>query len=342
MKTACNVVKGDACVANVKFKWLQFRDELRKLTGAFTSMPPAPINPVAPKLSAEEALRRMPYLSSLGSNPEQVCDTLWDIFKSMPSTFKQMDPKKPSDDDLLGALANDVHPWFSRYGVSVPLPWKDYYCVQPDSDDKEVRAATAIALSFFSFVCSRAFCMDTTLLINTPPVSNKVPAPKQQNNQKKSTSQPQPQPQPQASMRQPQSSVGESLRPDSNYPSFQVPSRPPSMDPLFPGTGMTPRPSTSPSPSLSSGDGFSAGDFGQRRGSSPIVAYAEDDMNYDIRLGAASPSRLCLSHSPLGTPSFFGIASPAINGDSIMSPSSLNVDTSTDDGTAKANRDRLL
>lgn len=185
MKAACNVVNGSACVAGVKFQWAQFREELRKLALAFTSRPPAPINPVAPTLTAEEALGRMPCLRFLGDTPKAVCSTLWALFQSMPSTFKQMDPMQPSDADLLGALAIDVHPWFSRCGVSVPLPWEHFYSMPAPTtppgaspaEQAQAGAAAAIALTFFSFVCSRAFCMDSTLLITNGVQQRPLPAP---------------------------------------------------------------------------------------------------------------------------------------------------------------------
>lgn len=185
MKAACNVTNGTACVAGVKFQWAQFREELRKLALAFTSRPPAPINPVAPTLGVDEALGRMPCLRFLGDSPKAICNTLWAIFQSMPSTFKQMDPMQPSDADLLGALAIDVHPWFSRCGVSVPLPWEHFYYMPAPApapgasaaEQHQAGAAAAIALTFFSFVCSRAFCMDSTLLITNGIQQRPLPAP---------------------------------------------------------------------------------------------------------------------------------------------------------------------
>jgi len=169
MKSTCHVEDGYAVVAGIEFNWLMFRDELRKLTLEFVSKPPVHLRPVRP-IGGVETMNDMPYLKFLGSTPEAVCERIWELFKSMPRTFKQLDPIQPSCAELLGVLANDINPWFSRCGVCVPLPWDDYFrCkigMEDESQDpKEVCLAKVVALIFFSFVCSRAFCMDTTILI---------------------------------------------------------------------------------------------------------------------------------------------------------------------------------
>lgn len=208
MKSTCHVEDGYAVVSGMRFNWLLFRDELRKLTLAFVARPPVRLRPVQP-LGGVETLALMPPLRFLGATPDAVCARLWDLFKSMPRTFKQLDPVQPSSADLLGVLANDIHPWFSRCGVCVPLPWENYFRTRVDWPDnapgggvgvpsssssvssssasstpspsmsstasggpaagppEEAGLAKVVALVFFSFVCSRAFCMDTTLLIDS-------------------------------------------------------------------------------------------------------------------------------------------------------------------------------
>ena len=205
MKSTCHVEDGYAVVSGMRFNWLMFRDELRKLTLAFVARPPVRLRPVQP-LGGVETLALMPPLRFLGDTPDAVCARLWDLFKSMPRTFKQLDPVQPSSADLLGVLANDIHPWFSRCGVCVPLPWENYFRGRFDWPDagasssassstspspsggaaaaaasssssgaaasaagppEEAGLARVVALIFFSFVCSRAFCMDTTLLIDS-------------------------------------------------------------------------------------------------------------------------------------------------------------------------------
>jgi len=171
-KAICKSSAGVASVAGVTFSWSSFREALRRLTLDFTTRPPISLHPAHPlPLPAQSSepptssyLRLMPILSSLGSSPDEISQRFWDVCASLPRSFRQLDPLLPSSIDVLGILANDMHPWFSRCGVSVPLPWEKFFYSPPTRDQDQI--AVCMAMIFFSFICARAFCMDATLLID--------------------------------------------------------------------------------------------------------------------------------------------------------------------------------
>lgn len=175
VKNGCRVIgHGRASAADVGFDWPVFKDLVRDLLLSFTTMHPALVRalPEPSETAAADCaalLARMPYLGYLGESPDDVAATVWALFATMPRALKLPDPPQPATADILWMLAHDLHPWFSRAGVSVPLPWERFFHVPLIARDQrggtDRCVTTAIALLFFSFVCSRAFCMDATLLM---------------------------------------------------------------------------------------------------------------------------------------------------------------------------------